>query len=276
LTQVIDLHCHVLPGIDDGPESIEGSVALARAAANLGVRTMVATPHVSTRYPNSSQTIIDLASQLERRLAAEEVSLEILPGAELAVTRIADLEPEELARLRLGGGPWLLIEAPLSVSAPDIGPAMTDLQRSGFRILLAHPERCPAYHRAPATLESLIQGGVLTSITAGAFAGRFGGRVRRFALDLTRAGMVHSVASDAHDRSQRPPGMTAELKQAGLGGLTDWLTREVPEAILRGSDIPRRPNVALEKGTRRRGMWWHRSGDQLQASKRASWPRSCG
>jgi len=78
--------------------------------------------------------------------------------------------------------------------------------------------------------------------------------------------MVHSVASDAHDRSQRPPGMTSELEQAGLGGLTDWLTRAVPEAILQGSDVPRRPSVALEKG---RGMWWHRIGGQLHASKRA-------
>jgi protein-tyrosine phosphatase len=271
---VIDLHCHVLPGIDDGPETIEGSVALARAAANLGVQTMVATPHVSTRYHNDSQTIIDLAHQLNRRLADEEVLLEVLPGAELAVTRIADLEPAELARLRLGGGPWLLVEAPLSVGAADIGPAVADLQRRGFRVLIAHPERCPGFHRAPAALESLVGRGVLTSITAGAFAGRFGGRVRKFALDLTRAGMVHSVASDAHDRSQRPPGMASELEQAGLGGLTDWLTREVPEAILRGSDIPRRPSVALENGARRRATWWPRIGGQRHASRRASWPPS--
>jgi protein-tyrosine phosphatase len=267
---VIDLHCHVLAGIDDGPESIEGSVALARAAANAGVQTLVATPHVSRRYPNDADTIIELVDQLNDRLTSEELALEVLPGAELAVTQLPEIEPSELQRLCLGGGPWLLVECPLGLGEPDIAPTVTDLQKRGFRVVLAHPERCPAYHRSPAALAALVRSGVLTSITAGAFVGRFGGTVRRFALELVGSGLVHSVASDAHDRSLRPPGMASELQQAGLGGLADWLTREVPEAVLGGTEIPPRPNVAVANGATGRTAWWRRIGGQSRASKRAS------
>jgi protein-tyrosine phosphatase len=268
---VIDLHCHVLGGIDDGPESIEGSIALARAAANAGVQTLVATPHVSRRYPNDAETIIELVDRLNDRLASEELALEVLPGAELAVTQLPEIEPSELARLCLGGGPWLLVECPLGLNAPDIAPAVTDLQKRGFRVMLAHPERCPAYHRSPAALGALVRSGVLTSITAGAFVGRFGGSVRRFAFELVGAGLVHSVASDAHDRSLRPPGMASELQEAGLGSLADWLTCEVPEAVLRGADIPPRPNVVVPaNGATGRRTWWRRIGAQSRAPKRAS------
>jgi protein-tyrosine phosphatase len=157
------------------------------------------------------------------------------------------------------------------LGGPDIAPAVTDLQKRGFRVVLAHPERCPAYHRSPAALGVLVRSGVLTSITAGAFVGRFGGTVRRFALELVGSGLVHSVASDAHDRSLRPPGMASELQQAGLGGLADWLTREVPEAVLRGADIPPRPNVAVAaNGGRGRTTWWRRIGGESRAPKRAS------
>jgi protein-tyrosine phosphatase len=244
---VIDLHSHVLAGIDDGPQTIEGSVALARAAANLGVQILLATPHVSNAYRNDAETIGELVDQLRRRLSTEEVNLEIRPGAEVAPSHLAELEVQELRRLCLSGGPWLLLESPLEVDAPSIRAAVLDLQSRGLRVLLAHPERCPLFHREPGELESLVQAGVLTSVTAGAFVGRFGGPVRKFAFEMLEGRLVHSVASDAHDRNQRPPGMELELRQAGLEALSDWLTIEVPRAILEGEEIPPRPKVTLGK-----------------------------
>jgi protein-tyrosine phosphatase len=238
---VIDLHCHVLPGIDDGPETIAGSLALARAAVAAGVSTLVATPHVSWRYPNDADTIIGLVDELGERLVAEGVALELRPGAEVAMTRLAEIEPSQLARLRLGGGEWLLVEPPFTLVATVLEAILQDLQRSGNRILLAHPERCPAFHRDPGMLGSLVRGGVLTSVTAGSLVGRFGGAARRFALKLVQEGLVHNVASDAHGLSSRPPGMAAELEQAGLTPLAEWLTDAVPAAILNGQEIPARP-----------------------------------
>src|SRR5271155_987369 len=111
---MIDLPSHVLPGIGDGPETIEDSVELARAAVAAGTRTLVATPHVSWSYPNDADTIAELVDRLNARLRAEEVALEVLAGAELAMTRLVDIRSEELSRLSLGSGPWLLGEPPFA------------------------------------------------------------------------------------------------------------------------------------------------------------------
>ncbi len=263
---MIDLHCHVLPGIDDGPETIEGSVALARAAAAAGTRTLVATPHISTRYPNDAGTIARLAAEINARLAAEGVALDVRPGAEIAMTRIIDIDPGELPRLGLGGGPWLLVEPPFAAVATSLEVLLLDLQRRGHRILLAHPERCSAFHRDPRILGSIVRAGALTSITAGSLAGSFGEPARRFALGLARDGMIHNVASDAHDDVKRPPGMAAEIEQAGLGPLTEWLTQEVPAAILGGEEtIPPRPAVALPGIDASRRRWWRRGRSALSA-----------
>ncbi len=253
---MIDLHSHVLSGIDDGPDTIEGSVELARAASAAGVRTLVATPHVSWHYQNASDTISALVSQLNARLQDEQVDLEIVTGGEIAMTRIAALEPAELSQLGLGGGAWLLVEPPFTPVATGLDAIVLDLVHSGRRVLLAHPERCPALQRDPEMLRALVGAGVLTSITAGSLVGRFGGEVRRFALELVREGLVHNVASDAHDTTRRPPGIASELERAGLAPLREWLTEEVPRAILGGGDVPPRPDVALpDMESGRRSPW---------------------
>jgi protein-tyrosine phosphatase len=255
---VIDLHCHVLPGIDDGPDTIEGSIALARAAAAGGTRTLLATPHVSFHYPNDASTIARLTGELNERLHAEGIALDVRPGAEIAMTRLADVEPEELSRLSLGGSSWLLVEPPFTPVLTGLDSILLSLQRRGYRILLAHPERCHAFHRDPEMLASLVRSGVLTSVTAGSLVGQFGADVRRFALRMARDGLIHNVASDAHDHVRRPPGIAAEIHQAGLAPLADWLTREVPAAILADGEIPPRPAVDLPVTEAKRRAWWRR------------------
>jgi protein-tyrosine phosphatase len=265
---VIDLHSHVLPGIDDGPATIEGSVELARAAAAAGTRTLVATPHVSSRYHNDAATIAGLVAELNVRLSAEGMELEVLQGAEIAITSVVEIEASRLAGLGIGGGGWLLMEPPFMPIATGLENIVSFLQREGHRILLAHPERCPAFHRDPAMLRSLVWSGVATSVTAGSLVGRFGGPVRRFALELMEAGMVHNVASDAHDHRQRPPGMAAELEQVGLDPLADWLTRAVPTAILNDeATLPPQPLVELPRtASTRRARWRERLDRFTRAS----------
>ncbi len=256
---MIDLHCHVLAGIDDGPDAIEGSLALARAAARAGTRTIVATPHVSWSYPNTAETIARLVLELNERLAAEEVALDVRAGAEIAMTRVGDIPTEELGLLSLGGGPWLLVEPPFAPVASGLDTLLLELQGDGHRIVLAHPERCPAFHRDPEMLAELVRGGIVTSITAGSLVGQFGEQARRFALTLVRQGMVHNVASDAHDETQRPPGVARELEYSGLAPLADWLTQAVPSAILEGKQsIPPRPAVELPDLGKARRSWWRR------------------
>jgi protein-tyrosine phosphatase len=256
---VIDLHCHVLPGIDDGPSSIEESVAMARAAARGGTSAMVATPHVSLRFRNDAATIERLVGELNARLKADGVPVEIRAGAEIAVANVGELDRSSLFELGLGGGPWLLLEPPFTPVFTRLGPILLDLQRRGHRIVLAHPERCPVFHREPELLETLVDAGALTSLTAGSLVGAFGRDVRRFALELVRSGMAHNVASDAHDELKRPPSIAAELERAGLDPLSGWLTRDVPAAILAGEEIPPRPEVAEAVG-RSRARWWRGRG----------------
>jgi protein-tyrosine phosphatase len=242
---VIDLHFHLLPDIDDGPASTSAALGLARRALAAGVRTVVATPHVSAHYPNDPDTIDARVEELRALLSDEGVRLELRSGAEIAATYIPEIEPSQLARMGLGGGEWLLVEPPFAPVAPALQDTVQELQRRGHRVVLAHPERCAVFHRDPDMLASLVRGGVLTSITAGSLVGRFGGVPQRFALRLVREGLVHNVASDAHDLPNRTPGIAAELDQAGLAPLAEWFTEAVPAAILNGQEIPARPQIGL-------------------------------
>jgi protein-tyrosine phosphatase len=255
---VIDLHCHVLAGIDDGPNEIEASVALGRVAEASGIDTIVATPHVSWRYGNDSATIGRLVEQTNDAFAAAGLMLTVLPGAEIAITRARDLGREELSALALGGGPWLLLECPFTPILVGVESLVFALQEQGHRIVLAHPERCPGFQRDPSMLDSLVAGGALTSITAGSLVGRFGQSVRRFALELIEAELVHNVASDAHDATHRRPGIADELERAGLAPLGQWLTEQVPGAILSGEHaMPLRPRVTIGRDRGPQG-WWRR------------------
>jgi protein-tyrosine phosphatase len=252
---VIDLHCHLLPGIDDGPRTLDGSLALARAAAAAGTRAMVATPHIDDRWGVVPAEVPVAVEQLRASLAEAQIELDVLPGGEIELSRLSELSPEELDAVRIGGGPWLLLEAPLGAAAGDFHLFVDRLRRSGQRIMLAHPERCPLFQRRPDRLAELVAEGVLCSLTSSALLGRFGRTVRSFALTLLADGLIHNVASDSHDAVRRGPELLAGLQAAerelpGLLEQADWLTRAVPEAVIAGAPLPERP----EAPRRRRGL----------------------
>ena len=248
---MIDLHCHILPGIDDGPGTMAESLSLARAAVADGTRTVVATPHVSERFQNSGDGIHALVAVLEEALAADSVELTIRAGAEVAMTVAVGLPDETLAELTLGGGGWLLLEPPFVIVSPVLEAVVADVIDRGFRVVVAHPERCPAFLRDRRPLERMVTAGAATAVTAGALDGRFGREPRRFALRLAADGLMHCVTSDAHDDQRRPPTMGAELERAGLGHLAGWLTDAVPGAILAGSELPPAPPEPDNQSVRR-------------------------
>jgi protein-tyrosine phosphatase len=234
-TGMIDLHCHILPGIDDGAATLDDTLGMARAAVASGTKTMVATPHVSWEWPdNDSGLIAAKVAEVNAALQAEGLDLEVRPGAEIAMSRASELDEDELRALRLGGGPWLLIECPLVSNAAGFDLALAELQTRGHQIVLAHPERCRAFQRDPEQLRVFLSQGMLSSITAGSLVGRFGRTVKTFSETLMRTGLVDNVASDAHD--------------AGLGAQADWLSRGVPLAVLSGSRLPPRPEPESRGG----------------------------
>lgn len=249
---MIDLHAHVLPGIDDGPATLESSLALARAAAADGVEWMAATPHVRADYPTDAATMTRLVGELRVAFAAEGLPLELLPGGEVALDRVRRLPVAELQSFGLGGNPgYLLVEFPYHGWPLDLPELLFRLVAQGVTPVLAHPERNDVVQEAPQRLEALVASGCLVQLTAASAAGRLGRRPRAAAMQLLELGLAHVLASDAHAAELRGAGLSAAAAAVGGGQLGEWLTREMPAAIVAGTELPSRPDQA-------RGRRWPR------------------
>jgi protein-tyrosine phosphatase len=243
---LVDLHSHILPGVDDGAPDIETSLAMARTAAADGIRVMVATPHVSFEYDLDPMEVGRMVGELNLALSHREIPLAVLPGGEIAITRLAALEPEALRMLSLGVGPYLLVETPYAGAAPFLEEVLFDLELRGFHTMLAHPERCAMFETDRDRLARLVERGVLCSVNAGSMAGQFGRNVRDFTVHLFRNGLVHAVASDAHDDDVRRAQLRwgFERLESELPGLSDqavWFTDTAPTAIVSGRSLPAAP-----------------------------------
>ena len=219
---------------------MEDALALLRGAYDADTRTVVATPHVIKRYPTTPEQIHEGIEAL--RAAGPPV--ELIAGAEVAHEMALELPDEVLRQLTLGDSSCVLLESPLS---PSVGPvferAFESLQERGYRVLLAHPERAPAFIDRPMRLRALIEQGALCSLTAGAFSGRFGQGPRWFALELMRDGLVHSVDSDAHNLLGRPPGLREGLLDAAetlpfVAPRAGWYLKRAPAALLADEPLP--------------------------------------
>ncbi|MCB0862246.1 MAG: hypothetical protein KDB66_03415 [Solirubrobacterales bacterium] len=210
---------------------------MAETQVRGGIGRVVATPHVSQRFPNQSYEIEERRSELTDALAKRGISLRVEMGAEVAMTAAMQMDKEELMRLRLGGGAWLLLEPPSSVDAGGIQSMVGEIRARGHQILLAHPERIEAFQRAPEILKVLVASGVKTQVTASALIGRFGSTTRRFAKQLFDLNLVSVVASDAHDARNRAPGLEKPMRSAGFKKVTTALCRDEPTAILDGAAL---------------------------------------
>jgi protein-tyrosine phosphatase len=258
---VIDLHSHILPGIDDGPADLDGSLAFARAAVEAGTTQIAATPHIDAHFGLHPADRDRPLADLRVALAAEGIPLTIIPGGEIALDRYLDLSASELDVLRLGDGDFLLLEAPLATAAGAFDRFLAGLLTRGVRMLIAHPERAPEFQRRPDKLADLVRAGALAQVTAASLAGRFGSPVRDAALHMVAEGLVHDIASDSHSAERRRPGLVEgleamEAELPGAHALADWMAVDVPGAIVRGEPIPRRPPVVLEHRPKRR--WFKR------------------
>jgi len=247
----VDLHTHVLPGVDDGPADLADALELARAAVTDGTDTLVATPHIDHNQRLDPRGVAALVAELAARLAAEAIDVELRSGGEIALDRAPDLDDAELSAIGLGGGSVLLLEAPLSVAAwaATVERVAADLLGRGYAVLLAHPERSPALQREPEAIERMVEAGVMCQLTAGALANEFGPPPNALARHLLRRRLVHALASDAHHATGRPPrlaglldGLRADDTLTPEGA--HWLGEAAPAAILRGERPPDAPELA--------------------------------
>jgi protein-tyrosine phosphatase len=239
---VIDLHTHILPGLDDGSPTMEDALAMARAAVEDGIRAVAATPHVRDDYPTRVGEMEQGVAALREALAAAGVALEVLAGGEIAHDRLPQLDEAELARFGLGGNPdYLLVEFPYHGWPLSLPQQVRELLARGVVPVLAHPERNADVQRDPELLRPLVLMGALCQVTAASIDGRIGKRSRATGLGLIQSDLAHLVASDAHAPEVRGIGMRAAAEAIGDAALARWLTHDVPAAIAAAQPIPPRP-----------------------------------
>ncbi|MBN1507146.1 MAG: hypothetical protein JW955_09895 [Sedimentisphaerales bacterium] len=241
-TRFVDLHCHCLPNLDDGPDSAEGAVALCRALVEDHVCTVVATPHQLGQFENraTAKEIRLVAQSLNRELMERGVDLEVLPGAEIRLDeRIDRLLAEEEVLTLADRKRHVLLELPSDVFI-DIEPLVLGLQSQGIDLVIAHPERNIPLLEQPRLLRRWLGSGVTLQVTAASLTGEFGLRAERAAWRLISEGWAAMIATDAHDHYSDPPRMTAafELVTASLGrDLAQLLCVENPSRIVRGERL---------------------------------------
>lgn len=240
---MIDLHSHILPGIDDGADTLETAVQMARAAVEDGITALAATPHVRDDFPTAPEEMERLVADVRAALAEASIPLELLTGGEVAFTRLPELDDDALRRFGLGGnGQYVLLELPRIGWPVSLDHVLFDLQIRGFSVVLAHPERTLEVQGEPERLEPLVDKGVLVQVTAAAVDGRLGSSTRKTAQRLIDRGLAHMLASDAHAPSVREIGLSGAVAAVGNPALARWLTEEVPGAIVAGEAIPSRPD----------------------------------
>lgn len=239
---MIDLHSHILPGLDDGADTLGDSVEMAHAAVADGIRVLAATPHVRDDYPTSARRMEERVEELREALARARVPLDLRKGGEIALDRLDALSAGERRRFGLGGGErYLLVEMPYFGWPLDLGSRLLELQQAGITPVLAHPERNADVQAAPERLESFVRAGVLVQLTAASVDGRLGRRVRAAAFALLELRLAHLIASDAHAPSIRAIGLTGAARAVRDERLAGWLVQDVPGAILEDEPIPARP-----------------------------------
>lgn len=232
----VEIHFHLLPGVDDGPRTIEEAVWLARTAADEGTRTIVATPHMNSTFALDVNTLFERVQQVAERLRRERVPVEVLAGGELAHDVIDRLSQQQLESIAQGPPEhrWLLLEAPFSGLDETFAAAADELRQRGFGIVVAHPERSLANVQAGwRVIEREIAVGSAMQVNAWSVAGLHGERARIEALRILRVARRAVVSSDAHG-SHRVPSLRLAIDVLTRLGHKNAqrLTSTAPEALL--------------------------------------------
>ncbi len=244
---MIDLHCHILPDIDDGPETWEESLEMARMAVSDGIRTVVATPHlfrhrsVNMNDLNYKEAILEKVGELGARLAQDQIPLEVLVGCDFPLSREAlELLQQDQVITINNSGRYLLLELPDLALPPTTEEICYALQCRGITPIITHPERHFIIQENPEKLGRLLDLGCLAQMTAGSLTGLFGRQVARLSRALVKKGYIKIVASDAHNCQGRTPALrkavTLMARLIGKKAAMDMVT-SIPEKIIRGETL---------------------------------------
>lgn len=257
----VDLHCHMLPGIDDGSRNLEQSLAMARLAVDDGIRVAVMTPHhLNGVYSNRSADVLSALSALRESLIANGIGLKILPGSELHL--VPEL-PDELASghaLTLANqNKAVLVELPIHTVPMGSELILEQIICQGYTPIIAHPERNSQLRRDPEILAEWISMGCLGQVTAQSCTGQFGPQVQESSRHMVSRGLIHVMASDAHRDRRRIPQLSkgrAQLVEWANERTAELLTQVFPKALIDGQepDLQQLTDTLPEQ----RRSWWQR------------------
>jgi len=233
---MIDTHLHILPGVDDGPETIQESLALAQALVQESIHSAIVTPHYNDEFPpRSAAEIQERVNVLQQELERYNIPLRLFVGHE-ALIRPGLVEDIQAGRLAtLNHSRYLLLELWYSTWLPETERVIFELQGYGIVPVIAHPERYRAIQKDPARLAALVRQGALAQLTTSSLIGMQGNTARHCAEVLLKRGLIHCMASDAHGLQRRPPGVLLGLQRASalLGqGHVYQMTEKCPASIV--------------------------------------------
>ena len=234
---LIDLHCHIVAGIDDGASDLAESVAMARQGAADGIDVICATPHIRDDHDVRIDELAGRVAELNSELARRGVAVEVVRAGEVAETVVDRLSAAELATVALGGR-WILLEPAPGPLSESLARTAARLRERGYRSLVAHPERHPGPDMEE-RLAELVAAGCLVQATAALIAE---GDASEPLLALARAGLVHVLGSDSHSaRHGRPVRLSGGLRRLRqdplLRARADWIANRAPAAIVAGHEI---------------------------------------
>jgi protein-tyrosine phosphatase len=235
---VIDLHCHILPGIDDGATDLADSVAMGRQGVADGIEAICATPHIRHDHDVRIAELAGRVALVNQRLVEEDVPIVVLQGGEVAETAVDGLDEGELARITLGAGGWVLLEPAPGPLGDSLEERVEALAAQGHRALIAHPERhvgVDMFER----LARLVKRGALIQMTADYLLRE---RMAEGMLAMAARGLVHVLSSDSHSPAHgRPVALSAALERLRgvelLGPHIEWIAEEAPHAIVEGGEL---------------------------------------
>lgn len=201
---LIDIHSHILPGIDDGASTMEDAINMARAAVGEGITRIIATPHHQNRtFLNKKQDILKRVTDLNHVLRNEDIPLEVLPGQETRIygELLEGFENGDI--LTLNHTNYLFIELPSGHVPRYTEQLLFEVQLKGLTPIIVHPERNTEFMEDPEKLLNLVKKGTLTQTTTSSLTGHFGKKIQKFSMQLIEANLTHFIASDAHNTSTR-------------------------------------------------------------------------
>ncbi|MEA2115030.1 MAG: CpsB/CapC family capsule biosynthesis tyrosine phosphatase [Thermodesulfobacteriota bacterium] len=226
---MIDIHCHILAGIDDGADRLQTSLAMATMAARDGITTIIATPHTDGVIVNQ-RVVQQAVDQLNTELAIRGIDLEIAAGYEIPAHLVCDLQSHTIA-----DSCYILVEFPHQYLPEDAVETLYTLVQAGRKPIIAHPERNASVLRNPDLLRELVAVGGMVQLTAASVTGDFGPDIQHCANYLLRNQLVHFLATDSHSPTFRKPVLSPARKAAArLIGReeADRLVTDNPQAIL--------------------------------------------